>query len=393
MDALRQAAAKAEQGDWTGAWAVLEPLAPHLAEDPRVAAAWLTLLHGDPSRAVGPELEQIAAAHRAQPWLLALVGRLALRAQEQHDLSVNLAAITPLVLASAEAAEDEALAAELIGQGAALLRGSGRHEEAYACASAALARWPDRAGFRYDRALAAKWLLRFEQALQDLKEAQQTLGADEPSWWNLAICATGAGHGELALAAWRALGYEAELGPGRLPLLANLGDVIVRTKGGEDLWARPQSPCHGVVLSVPSPEAKVGYGATVLWDGQPLGQVTIRGRVVHHFPLLGGLRPGDAHTLPFWSEQPTRGALLALNQQLPDAVWLHVRGEESRPICRVCLEGGGPHQEGHLPTPPLGAHAVEGQVVIEADLSVPEGRRLVEAAAARAGLTLSFTPP
>ena len=190
-----------------------------------------------------------------------------------------------------------------------------------------------------------------------------------------------------------ALGLEAELGPGRLPLLANLGAVIVRTKSGEDLWARPQSPCHGVILSVPTPQAQVGYGETVLWDGQPLGQVTIRGRLVHHFPLLGGLRPGDAHTLPFWGHQPERGALLALNQQLPDAVWLHVRGEESRPICQVCLKSGGPHQEGHQPAAPLGAHPVEGQVVIEAELNVPEGRRLVEAAAAQAGLSLSFTPP
>lgn len=393
MDALHQAAAKAEQGDWAGAWAELEPLAPRLIEDPRVAAAWLTLLHGDPTRPVGPELEQIAAAHQAQPWLLALVGRLALRAQEQHDTSSDLAKIAPLVLASAEGVEDEALAAELLGQGAALLRGLGRHEEAYEAATSALARWPDRASFRYDRALAAKWLLRFEQALRDLKEAQQTLGADEPSWWNLAICATGAGHGELAIAAWRALGYEAELGAGRLPLLANLGDVIVRTKSGEDLWVRPQSPCHGVVLSVPSQEAQVSYGETVLWDGQPLGQVTIRGRVVHHFPILGGLRAGDATTLPFWGQQPERGAILGLNQQLPDAVWLHVRGEESRPICRACLEGGGPHLEEHQPKPPSGAHAVEGQVIIEAELTASEGRHLVEAAAARAGLSLSFTPP
>ncbi|MBK6685742.1 MAG: hypothetical protein IPG45_14825 [Deltaproteobacteria bacterium] len=381
MDPLRQAAAKAEQGDWAGAWAELGPLAPQLAGDPRVAAAWLTLLYGDPSHPLGPELEQIAIAHQDQPWLLALVGRLALRAEEQGDPTYNVATIVPLVLAAAEQAEDEALAAELTGQGAALLRGLGRHQEAYEWATRGLTRWPDKAGFYYDRALAGKRLGHFEQAVRDLKEAQQTLGADEPSWWNLAICATGAGHGELALAAWRALGHEAELGPGRLPLMANLGDVIVRTQGGaEDLWVRPQSPCHGVVLSVPSPAAKVGYGDTVLWDGQPLGQLTIRGRVVHHFPLLSVLRPGDAHTLPFWGQQPGPGAFLALNQQLPDAVWLHVRGEESRPIAP--------------PSPrPEGAHPVEGQVVIEAELGIDEGRRLVEAAAAQAGLRLSFDRP
>lgn len=389
----RQAAERAQAGDWPGAWALLRPNAAELGQDPALAAAWLTLLAGDPSHPPAPELTQIAEAHVGQPLLLALVGRIAVRALESGQEVGAVESIARALERGAALTAEAELGSELYAHGSALHLGAGRYDEAATTAEVGLRRFPAQGNLHYGLALAEKWRGRYDVALEHFLAAQAALGRDEPSSWNIAICATGAGQAEAALTAWRSLGYEAELGPDRRPRVPGLPDVGLRPgPNGPWLWARAISPCHAEVTSVPPAGSGVHYGDRVLFDAQPVAQLSLRGRSVPQFPILGVLERSTARTLAFAGAQPEPGAFLALNRALPDAVWVHVAREDPRQVCPVCLRDGGPHHLDHLPRLEERDHLGEGQLIIEDELTEAEGRALFEAEVRRAGLTIRWAP-
>lgn len=182
---------------------------------------------------------------------------------------------------------------------------------------------PEAGEIAYDFGVWLKQKARFEEALAALLSARASLAEDEAMSWNIAITATGAGDGRTASEAWKKLGFEVERGIDSLPRIAGLADVSVRLGAGggtEDVWVRPQSPVHGVVLTVPRrDDLPAGYADMILWDAAPIEEVTITGaKKAHRFPLLARLSAGSARTFPFVAH----GDLGAFVRDWPDALWV-----------------------------------------------------------------------
>jgi tetratricopeptide (TPR) repeat protein len=189
--------------------------------------------------------------------------------------------------------------------------------------------------------LLHKWRGRFTEGLEANEKARARLGDLKPVLWNLAICATALGRGELAVEAWRKLGIESQPSSSGLPYVADMPPMQVRvaTLGEETgqndplpasavtfevVWVQPLSPCHGVVQSPTARRASVDYGDVVLWDGAPVRIGEIEGRQVPVFPLLWILRRGEERRLRFVGMAKDAQAIDAVAGALPEDVHMIV---------------------------------------------------------------------
>src|SRR6185503_10454335 len=92
--------------------------------------------------------------------------------------------------------------------------------------------------------------------------------------WNLGICATGAGHGDVALEVWKGMDLKLKidrfgLPEGRFPsckVRLAQRPLAERTKDTDDpgqeetIWIERLSACHGIVRSVLYYDLGVDYG-------------------------------------------------------------------------------------------------------------------------------------
>jgi len=201
--------------------------------------------------------------------------------------------------------------------------GPAHDADARAAYESALATQRDNGHWWFDYGVLHKWRGRFRDGLRCVREARAQLGATKPILWNQAICATGAGEGEVALEAWSALGLPARLASGGLPSVDGLPAMRVRApsvpsghglrelpdRSFESVWVAPLSPCHGVVQSPSFQQTPIDYGDVVLWDGAPVAiEDAIRSGSRPHgatpepvpcFPLLEILRRGDEQRVRF----------------------------------------------------------------------------------------------
>ncbi len=281
------------------------------------------------------DLDDLNAAPPTDPWFAAVVARLEAR--------VALAPATETV----RLLDALALAARRLGR-----CGDSIAERAHA---RMLAIEPDDAHHHYNHGLFLKTRGQFAEG-QRANQRAIDLGNDSTAaWWNLGICATGAGDGAAALAAWRHLGQVLELGPsglpeGRYPMaklriaqrpLAERDAACDEPGVQENLWIERVSGCHGIVRSaVFHDELGVEFGDVVMFDGAPIGRDDDK----PIFPHLATLRRAGYHVWEFAGTQATSGQLQALSQALPEDAVLYAHTEQVQILCRQCAMGrGGAH--------------------------------------------------
>jgi hypothetical protein len=163
---------------------------------------------------------------------------------------------------------------------------------------------PRKSAHHYNLGLFFKTRGRFEEGLKSNQTAaslvDETIDAHQ---WNLGICATGSGHGSVALDVWKRMGQKIEMGRFGLPEgsypaakvkvvqrpLAERSAKLDDPGLEETIWIERLSPCHGIIRSVLYEELGIDYGDVILIDGAPITYHTYGDQKVPVFPHLATL--------------------------------------------------------------------------------------------------------
>jgi hypothetical protein len=258
--------------------------------------------------------------------------------------------------------------------------------EAY---QAALAMQPDNGEWLWNLSLLHKAAQEWEQALEVTERARKQLGDRKGVLWNIAICATALGKGEVAVGALRKLGFPATLSETGMPYVADMPPAQVRVatlSSGhgsspvagqaeiergvvfELVWVAPLSPCHGVVQSTTQREGSADYGDLVLWDGTPVGIGEHEGKPVPRFPLLTVLRRGSEQRFRFVALEQDDGDVRAFGEQLPNDALLFAHHARVEHLCSRCASGD--HMRKHEHTQPEPHRLVYGKLVVPAGVEL-----------------------
>lgn len=420
IDAIIDEARRAGmEGEVARAWSILEPHRDLLEDEPRIAWAWLILIKngGDPA-ARRADVEAILEEWIIDPFITDLGATIL------HDLADGRAADEPIPeddparvgARYADAALHELTDAqrtdpEIGGQlqltlaNCLRLAGPAHDAEAERAYEAALALQPHEAWWWFDFGLLRKLRGRWGEGVEVFSKVDALLDGevDQSTLVNLAICATGAGDGELAAQAWRRLGSDCEIGADGLPAMEGLGLYKVRLSTAgigpdhpgagpvqfEHVWAIPRSPCHGTLVGAPMYDVGVEHGDVILWDCAPIGYAEQDGERFPRVPMLAKIADGVARSFPLRARQPAPGALEALDEALPDGVFLYVHDERVMHLCERCVREGGPHDDQHPPVgePPA---VVTGKLVLEDPSAGPSVAATLDDVVRRAeGVTLA----
>lgn len=420
--ALRQAVqSHLERGDRAGAWAALEEHAGALGQQPELAWLWLDLLGQSPARAT--LLEEACVIVEAYPHDPVMViaacdalNRAAerfpmdtppLRAEGPAQLAARAAATCLAALPEAERRRVETAGYLHINRANALrMAGPDRDQEAQSAFAEALSIDPDNGHWWFDLGVLHKWRGRFQEGLDATLRARSRLGETKAVQWNVAICATALGDGDLAGGVWKALGMPVELQPSGMPHVPGLPPMQVRvlakgpgtgpnatvpdaSVGFELVWVAPLSPCHGVVQSATFREAPIDYGDVVLWDGAPVSVLHTPDGPVPRFPLLEILRKGDEERMRFVSLCDDPGRLRQLEAALPPYARMFVHREQ--------VEVAAPTDEHARPlasraelAEPSAAGLSYGKIVLPAGADLRAFRATYEKAIAGRGLAIAL---
>jgi len=380
-----------------------EQLAVHVSRfeiEPRLARLWLTLLRIEPARE-GLQQDVLRwVAHYPEDSALQLLGCDALiRAAERLGPDVPVASDGPAVRAVEIAERNlERLSFDqrkqagvggywLMNHGNAL-RLAHRYAEAAAAFTEALELDPNNGDWWFNAGLLHKARGDFELGLIAAERARGLLGERRGVLWNIAVCATALGRGEVAVEAMRQLGFNARVLPNGMPFVDDLPAMQLRvaTRGSghgfggaelergvvfELLWVSPASPCHGVVQTPTFREASVDYGDLVLWDGVPVGVTQHEGRPVPRFPLLSVLRSGGERRIRFIALEQDEGAAQACANALPEPATMFVQRARLEMVCPRCAAGDPQHEHHAQPTPHRLAY---GKLIVPADVDLRKFR-------------------
>jgi tetratricopeptide (TPR) repeat protein len=403
--ALERGRAALEGGDAERALAALAPIRPALSADAALARLWAEALRRAPAHAsLESDAASILTAHGHDATVVvatvaALVACAELRAPDEPPLRDGAAALAArasracLDALPAAARRDPAIAGYLlVNLGAALrLLGIERDGEAVAAFEEALALDARRSGWWFALGVCHKWRGRFAAALTATQRARALLPPDAPAnavrpiLFNLAICATALGQGDVAAEALAALGIPAMVSRGGLPMVEGLPPVEVRvpTRGSghsagavpdralsfEVVRVAPLSPVHGVVETPTFRDAPVDYGDVVLWDAAPVSvRRTAAGARIACFPLLERLRKGDEFRFRFLGLQQKSGDVEQVAAALPAAATLVVQEERVEHVCPRCAAGDVLTRHEHQP--PDEHRLVTGKIVGPASLDL-----------------------
>ena len=219
---------------------------------------------------------------------------------------------------------------------------------------AVVAAEPDDWTHHYNLGLFLKTRGRFAEGTAVNQTALGLLGEEEEDGvtWNLGICATGAGRGEVAYQRWLSIGCKMSWTEGELPVgtwpsvQVRLAERPLAERSAEQddpgdeetIWVQRLSPCHGRVRSALYADLGVDYGDLVLFDGAPIVTRTWGERRVPVFPHLGTLKRGEWRRYAFAGTQPEGGVIDALGRELPGEAELYVHTEQFRTVCAACWE-------------------------------------------------------
>jgi tetratricopeptide (TPR) repeat protein len=365
--------------DLESAWKAILARQGQLGEDPTLADLGLRLIREMGNRPAHRDLLRTLAAAWTSDWRLTLAAAALLveqagrRGMDQPPLTEDQPATwaaEALRQCLSELSSADQRNPDIAGNLHAMLGnalrlcGPGHDAEAQEAFTRAIELDPERGEWWYDAGLLDKWRGRFHEGYDANEQARMRLGPKRPVLWNLAICATALGKGEEAVEVWEELGVPARLDRSRgMPYVAGLPPLLLRvlsrtpaTDATSDLpdaavgfelaWVAPLSPCHGVLQSPTFRDAPIDYGDLVLWDGAPVAaHRTAAEDPVPVFPLLEILKPGDERRWAFVALEHEPGALLGLEEALPEGTRVFIRQERVEHHCAAC-EAGEPHEHG-----------------------------------------------
>lgn len=417
VDALREAVREAaNQDDAVGAWSLLTPRLADARQDRDVAMLVLELAHATPDRSENADDALALAGQFARDYAVVglavrvLIGQVEKRPPDEpklteHGLAERAAELAGACLASLDAAEraDREIGGWLRSLRANALRlaGVSFDDAAQAAFAEALELDRDDGHLWFDQGLLHKWRGRWQAGYDSNLRAQARLGDTRGVLWNLGICATALGDGNVAGLCWKKLGFTTELNaksghafvdglpPMQVRVLSRgsgygfAGAVPDQAVGFEILWVQPFSPCHGVVVSPSFRDAPIDYGDVVLWDGARVATGEGQDGPVPRFPLLEVLRPGDERRLRFVALEQNPGDVAALETQLPEGCRVFVQQEHVEHICPVCASGDSMKKHDHLP--PEEHRIVYGKLIAPASVEAQALRVAVESAKGREG--------
>ena len=398
-----------EAGDADAAWAVLVPLAEQLDRDRDVAALWLDLLRVTPGRtSLQQEAQRVLARWPDDAALVTRACDALIKAAERvpPDLAQPSDGPAQLAVSAAERCLQAGVGPEvapfLLAAGGNALRLLARYEEAHAALERALQAQPERAGFWFNLGLLHKaqrdWPSALSATQRALELAERAGERPKAMLWNVAICATALGQGELATHALRTLGHGAQQAPSGMPYVEGLPPLQVRAAtigsglgtasqlpdrsvGFELVWVTPISPCHGVVSSATYRDASIDYGDVVLWDAVPVGIAEHEGQPVPRMPLLAVLVKGNEHRFRFVALQQAPGQVAAIGPELPADAKLFIHQERIELLCARCASGE--HMHKHKHEAPEEHRLVYGKIVVPGAADLGQFQRDLDALIAR----------
>lgn len=233
---------------------------------------------------------------------------------------------------------------------------------------------PQESHHHYNLGLFFKTRGQFEEGMKSNQTAARLAKEDVDSYqWNLGICATGAGHGAVALDVWKRIGQKIEMGRFGLPdgsypsCKVKLAErpLAERTASTDDpgleetIWIERLSPCHGIIRSVLFKDLGVDYGDVILMDGAPITYHTYGDRKVPVFPHLATLMRRNYQFYDFAGTQDESRQLANLSTELDEDIVVYPHSEALRWLCSSCWRDPDIQHEKH---DSIQKHVVTGRV-------------------------------
>jgi len=398
-----------ETQDRTAAWEQVWQLVER-QKDRETALAVLTVLEGHPPDTnFGLAMfENIFDAHENDD---VVVAALADQLEYARDISfLNDAPPTSELfeklierLSAMRAAEGKDTDEKLLAALAHTARLMGRQHDVLAesCYRSLVALKSDKANNHYNYGLFLKTRGRFAEGVKANWTATQLAKTSHEAYqWNLGICATGAGQGEVALQVWKTMGNKIEMGRFELPegrypsCKVRLAErpLAERDSANDDpgleetIWIERLSPCHGIIRSVLYYDLGVDYGDVVLIDGAPITYHRYGEDQIPVFPHLATLIRRRYQFFEFAGIQTEERQLSGITSELDQDSVIYSHTEQYHVLCATCWRDSDidhDHQE------KLTKHVVTGRIAVPPDVAPAQIMAQIKAAiAARPGSEL-----
>lgn len=224
----------------------------------------------------------------------------------------------------------------------------------------------------------------FKEGLESNRKGLELLEEPLDSYlWNLGICATGAGEGEIALDIWKQLGNKIEMGSfglpeGRYPSCkVKLAEFPLADRSAESddpgmqetIWIERLSPSHGIVRSVLYQDIGVDYGDVVMIDGAPITYHKYGETEVPVFPHLSTLIKRHYQLFDFAAIQEERGQIGAISESLTNDSVVYVHTENYRILCSTCWQDPNRNHSEHTSEEKC---IVKGRIAVAPEISADE---------------------
>jgi len=203
----------------------------------------------------------------------------------------------------------------------------------------------------YSQGLFFKTRARFEDGVVSNQTAiSLTDNPTQAYFWNLGICATGSGQGEIALKVWKEQGQKIEMGRFDLPeggypsCKVRLAQFPLSERNAdndhpgleETIWIERLSPCHGIVRSVLFKDLGIDYGDVILFDGAPITYHKYGDDRIAVFPHLATLKKQNYQFYDFKGTQDEAGRLGRISSNLDDDAVIYSHTENIKILCATC---------------------------------------------------------
>jgi len=245
---------------------------------------------------------------------------------------------------------------------------------------------PDNAAHHYNLGLFYKTRGRFKEGVIANQKAASLVDEPVESYeWNLGICATGAGDGEVALEVWERIGQKIKPGRFNLPeggypqCKVRLAERPLSERSSEDddpgleetIWIERLSPSHGIIRSVLYQDLGVHYGDVILMNGAPITYHTYGEREVPVFPHLATLKRRNYQFFDFIGTQEAGGEIAELDRDFEDDIVIYPHTENYITLCATCWRDPNTDHEHHEAEE---RHIVSGKIT--APKGIPESELL-----------------
>ena len=395
LEDIRKRAVKlAESGDRNAAWKTVAPILKVQSRDRDAAKTLLKIIDLDclSHEHALAALEAIDSKHGSDVEIVSLIG-------ENLDNAINTRFLNaapadhPIFLKTIAFLKNAWKTGDHTGSEAPLLDGLATAARILGRQSDKLAEQaykrliqldPQKPYRHYNYGLFLKTRGRFEEgARQNAIADELSSEPDEAIRWNLGICATGAGQGDIALKTWKEMGHNIEMGRFGLPeggfpqCKIRLAErpLAERTSDNDDpgeeetIWIERLSACHGIVRSVLYNDLGVNYGDVVLFDGAPITSHKYDDQDIFIFPHLATLLRRNYQFFDFAGTQDGPARLLEVNSALAEDAVLYSHSENFTVLCANCWNDP---DKNHARHEEVTKHVVTGRIAAPPDMDPRE---------------------